>query len=301
MTVRADMLNGHAICHGGFIFTLADSAFAFACNSYNLNTVAAGCTIEFLAPAREGDVLTATGRERAHAGGRTGVYDIEVTQPARRDHRAVPRQERADQGPRRREARRARIAEGAQKRCHRSATPGRTGADRAREPRRAARAAARRACTGRSSTRTTTCRITGARSTRKGVHPRDLDDARGPRAAFRSPSRPTCATTIRSACSPCRASRSSRIHASSGTTGKPTVVGYTRQRHRHVGDRDGALDPRRRRARRRHPARRLRLRPFHRRPRRALRRGEARLHGDSDVRRADREAGAAHHGLQAVA
>jgi len=77
MTVRADMLNGHAICHGGFIFTLADSAFAFACNSYNLVTVASGCSIEFLAPAREGDVLTARAHERS-ASGRTGVYDIEV-------------------------------------------------------------------------------------------------------------------------------------------------------------------------------------------------------------------------------
>jgi acyl-CoA thioesterase len=77
MTVRGDMVNGHAICHGGFIFALADSAFAFACNSYNFNTVAQGCSIEYLAPAREGDVLTATGRERSLAG-RTGVYDIEV-------------------------------------------------------------------------------------------------------------------------------------------------------------------------------------------------------------------------------
>jgi acyl-CoA thioesterase len=78
MTVRADMLNGHAICHGGFIFTLCDSAFAYACNSYNLNTVASGCSIDFLAPAREDDVLTAVAQERS-AAGRTGVYDIEVT------------------------------------------------------------------------------------------------------------------------------------------------------------------------------------------------------------------------------
>jgi acyl-CoA thioesterase len=77
MAVRPDMLNGHAICHGGFIFTLADSAFAFACNSYNLTTVASGCSIDFIAPAREGDVLTAIARERS-AIGRTGVYDIEV-------------------------------------------------------------------------------------------------------------------------------------------------------------------------------------------------------------------------------
>ena len=78
MPVRADMLNGHAICHGGYIFALADSAFAFACNSYNLTTVASGCAIDFLAPACEGDRLTAIARER-NASGRTGVYDIEVT------------------------------------------------------------------------------------------------------------------------------------------------------------------------------------------------------------------------------
>ena len=77
MTVRANMVNGHAICHGGFIFTLADSAFAYACNSYNLATVASGCTIDFLAPAREGDVLTAIAQEKS-VSGRTGVYDIEV-------------------------------------------------------------------------------------------------------------------------------------------------------------------------------------------------------------------------------
>ncbi len=77
MAVRADMLNGHAICHGGFIFTLADSAFAYACNSYNLTTVASGCGIDFLAPARLGDVLTARAAELS-VSGRTGVYDIEV-------------------------------------------------------------------------------------------------------------------------------------------------------------------------------------------------------------------------------
>jgi len=78
MTVRGDMVNGHAICHGGFIFLLADSAFAFACNSHNRNTVAQGCTIDYLAPARTGDMLRAVGVERSRTG-RTGVYDIEVT------------------------------------------------------------------------------------------------------------------------------------------------------------------------------------------------------------------------------
>lgn len=78
MAVRADMLNGFDICHGGYITTLADSAFAYACNSYNELTVASGLSIDFLAPAREGDVLTATGTE-VSATGRTGVYDVVVT------------------------------------------------------------------------------------------------------------------------------------------------------------------------------------------------------------------------------
>ena len=72
------MLNGHQTCHGGFIFALADSAFAFACNSHNRNTVASGCSIDYLARGREGDVLSAHAREQSRAG-RTGVYDIVVT------------------------------------------------------------------------------------------------------------------------------------------------------------------------------------------------------------------------------
>ena len=77
MTVRADMLNGHATCHGGYIFMLADSAFAFACNSHNLSTVGAGCTIDYLAPSRAGDVLLAEAIEQALQG-KTGVYDVTV-------------------------------------------------------------------------------------------------------------------------------------------------------------------------------------------------------------------------------
>ena len=77
MTVRGDMLNGHATCHGGYIFMLADSAFAFACNSHNLNTVGAGCTIDYLAPGREGDVLVAEAVEQALQG-KTGIYDVTV-------------------------------------------------------------------------------------------------------------------------------------------------------------------------------------------------------------------------------
>ena len=78
MTIRPDMLNGHDVCHGGYIFTLADSAFAFACNSYNLNAVAAGARIDFLAPGGKNDVLTASAQVRSQ-GGRTGVYDVSVT------------------------------------------------------------------------------------------------------------------------------------------------------------------------------------------------------------------------------
>jgi acyl-CoA thioesterase len=78
MTVRADFLNGHSICHGGLIFTLADSTFAFACNSHNINTVASGCSIEFLRPVHGGDVLTAEAVEQSLSG-RHGVYDIRVT------------------------------------------------------------------------------------------------------------------------------------------------------------------------------------------------------------------------------
>ncbi|HTQ12679.1 MAG TPA: hydroxyphenylacetyl-CoA thioesterase PaaI [Rhizomicrobium sp.] len=77
MIVRKDMLNGKGIAHGGTIFTLADTAFAYACNSRNENTVAQSATIAFLAPGREGDRLEAEARELALAG-RSGVYQVEI-------------------------------------------------------------------------------------------------------------------------------------------------------------------------------------------------------------------------------
>jgi phenylacetic acid degradation protein PaaD len=77
MTVRADMVNGHDIAHGGYVFLLADTAFAVACNSYGQSTVAAGCDIAFVAPVRAGDRLTADARER-HRAGRSGIYDVSV-------------------------------------------------------------------------------------------------------------------------------------------------------------------------------------------------------------------------------
>ena len=77
MAVRAEMLNGHGTCHGGIVFALADSAFAFACNSRGVVTVASGCSVEFLAPASEGDELVAVATERSLEG-RNGVYDVDV-------------------------------------------------------------------------------------------------------------------------------------------------------------------------------------------------------------------------------
>lgn len=78
MTVTEIMANGHGICHGGFIFTLADSAFAFACNTYDQRTVARHCAITYIAPAFRDDRLTATAREISRTG-RSGIYDISVT------------------------------------------------------------------------------------------------------------------------------------------------------------------------------------------------------------------------------
>lgn len=77
MTIRPDMTNGHGICHGGFIFTLADSAFAFACNTYNQRTVAQHCAVTFLQPSRRGDTLTAHAVERNRSG-RSGIYDVTI-------------------------------------------------------------------------------------------------------------------------------------------------------------------------------------------------------------------------------
>jgi acyl-CoA thioesterase len=78
MVVRSDMTNGHHIAHGGLVFTLADTAFAFACNSHNESNVAASASIDFLAPSHEGDELTAVATELWRSG-RSGIYEITVT------------------------------------------------------------------------------------------------------------------------------------------------------------------------------------------------------------------------------
>lgn len=77
MPVRAHMIQGHGSCHGGYLFTLADSAFAVACNTYNQVTIGLGCSIDYIAPAFEGDTLTACCLEQSR-GGRTGNYDVRV-------------------------------------------------------------------------------------------------------------------------------------------------------------------------------------------------------------------------------
>lgn len=77
MRVRADMLNGHAICHGGLVFTLADTAFAYACNAQGKVTIAAAASIDFLLASREGDELTAAAQERTRSK-RSGIYDVSV-------------------------------------------------------------------------------------------------------------------------------------------------------------------------------------------------------------------------------
>ena len=81
MSVRPDMVNGHGTCHGGFLFLLADTAFAFACNTHGPPVVAAGADVSFLAPVREGDVLVATAVERVVTG-RSGLYDVTVRRGA---------------------------------------------------------------------------------------------------------------------------------------------------------------------------------------------------------------------------
>jgi acyl-CoA thioesterase len=78
MVVREDMVNGHGICHGGYVFTLADTAFAFACNTYDDRTVAAGADVSFLEPVAAGDRLTARATERSRRG-RSGLYDVTVS------------------------------------------------------------------------------------------------------------------------------------------------------------------------------------------------------------------------------
>ena len=106
LTVRDDMVNGHGICHGGVIFSLADTAFACACNSWGPVTVAAGADISFIAPGRRGDRLTAEARVRARYG-RNGIYDVAVTRGEELIAEFRGRSARAARPPRLKAAKRA--------------------------------------------------------------------------------------------------------------------------------------------------------------------------------------------------
>ena len=247
------MVNGHGLCHGGFIFTLADSAFAFACNSYNQRTVGAPAA-DHLFGARPSRRAAHRGRARERQrAGRTGIYDVRVTNEHGERDRGIPRPFPHREGnPPAGDPAPATIWE-AEENASR-ADPPRAGSSRSRPPR----------ATRSPPLQLERLRLDAAprlrqrrRIYRKRVRRRRRASGRSPdrsttSPSSRSPPSRTCATTTRSACSPCRASRSSASTPRSGTTGKPTVVGYTAERHRHLGRRDGPLDPRRRRPARRH-------------------------------------------------
>ena len=288
MTVRDDMLNGHDICHGGFITTLADSAFAFACNSRNELTVAAGLTRRLPRAGARAATCSPPTRSRSSRAGRTGVYDIVVTN----QHGARVALVRGRSAQPRRSHRHAAGATEEPRMTSQRPAARRARADRARQPRRAARAAARAHAAGACSTPTTTSPHYRRAFDAKGVHPARPEGARRPgEVSVHGQERPARQLSVRHVRG---AARARRAH--------PRVVGHDRQadrrrlhaaRHRHLGRPGRALDPRRRRPAGRHGPRRLRLRPLHRRPRRALRRRARRLHRDPDVGRADREAGPA--------
>ena len=229
MTVRADMTNGHGNAHGGFIFSLADSAFAFACNSRNERAVAQACDIVFAAPARLGDRLVATATER-HRFGRNGIYDIRVTKDV------------AD-GPVVAEFRgRSRVVSGIwvrvstrRRRRRRRRSDDDAGPVHAPRPLGRRRAAVRRRAPGdparpahghahpRARER---ARTTPRRSTPPGVHPDDLHDL-SDLSGFPFTSKADLRDNYPFGMFAVPREEVVRVHASSGTTGRPTVVGYT--------------------------------------------------------------------------
>ena len=200
---QRSMVNGHGICHGGYIFTLADSAFAFACNTYNQRTVAQHCAITFLRPAgKAACACGASARERQRAG-RTGIYDVTV--PTDGDgHRRVPRPLAHD---RRRVLSRRMSKHRGNAMLDLSPQKERTRADRNRLARRDRRAATARL---KWSLRHAYDNVPHYREKFDGGRRASRRSARrSPTSrSFPSPPSRTCATTIPSACSPCRATRS---------------------------------------------------------------------------------------------
>ena len=276
MTVRADMLNGHEICHGGFIFTLADSAFAFACNSYNLDTVASGCAIEFpRAGARRRRADGARARAQRSPAAPASTTSRSTTSAARRSRCSAARAtgsracDRVDAG------------DASRRRSGGCAMPVKAPRPGELEPIETASRDELAALQLERMQLVARARLRQRRRTTAQVRRRRRASAATCKsladlAKFPFTTKADLRDNYPFGMFAVPREQVVRIHASSGTTGKPTVVGYTAQGHRHVGDRDGALDPRGGRARRRHRPRRVRLRALHRRPRRALRRREAR-------------------------
>ena len=221
MTVRPDMLNGFGICQGGLVTTLADMAFAYACNSYNELTVASGFDVDLLAASHAGDVLTAFGRVVSQ-GSRMGLYDIEVTQPEGRARRGVPRPLVPHEGP---SGRRLRPT-GDTPHARQAPCPRRPRADRDARAATNSRPCSCSACRTRCGAPTRTCRTTARPSTRKGVHPSDLKSLADLRQ-FPFTDKQDLRANYPFGMFAVPREQVVRVHASSGTTGKPTVVGYT--------------------------------------------------------------------------
>ena len=212
MTIRADMVNGHGITHGAFVFAVADTAFACACNSHGPLTVAAAVDITFVAPSRAGDVLEARAVERTRFG-RSGIYDVTVRRgdDVIAEFRGTSRTIGRDRGVSRLGAAPPAELLDAGERLSRDAL-----LDLQLER---LRWSLRHAYTNVPHYR--------ARVRRRGRHARRLRDACRPRAISLHHQARSPRQLSRSACSPCRGTDVRRIHASSGTTGRPTVVGYT--------------------------------------------------------------------------
>ena len=258
MTVEPRMLNGHGTCHGGFIFALADSAFAFACNSRGQQAVAQTCTITYLRPGPvPAERLVATARELALAG-RSGLYDVQVA--GQGGVVAEFRGQSREVGPR---------AVLPVTRLITELDP----IERASRDELVALQTARLADTLR--------RVYAAvphyqrAFEAAGVHPDDFRERWRTCGNFRSPPRRICADNYPFGLFAVPREQVARIHASSGTTGKPVVVGYTASDLDDVGGGGGAVVVRGGRAARHDDAQRLWLRPVHRRPGRPCRGGAA--------------------------
>ena len=300
MTVTDFMLNGHGLAHGGFIFALADSAFAFACNGYNQRTVGHQAAITYVAPGRLGDRLTAVGRRGELAPGPRRHLRRPCDERAGRAGRRVPRPFAHRQGnpP-------AGVT-GASKNIRRKRRHGQPvltrpeGLDRIEIASRdeiAALQLERMKWSVRHAYENSA--FYRKRFDEHGVHPDDLQTL-ADLAKFPFTVKQDLRDTYPFGMFAVPREQLVRIHGSSGHHRQADGGRLHQERHRHLGGPDRPLDPRLGRPARRHRARRLRLRPLHRRARGALRRRAAGLHRGADLGRHDRAAGDADPGLPAA-